>query len=374
MFNRSPQTKIINETEIETVCRLARAADLEGLKEHQRNHQHFYYSQRKEDGYTAMRILASEGNILAVHFLIRNFHEIADDAVKGFAEAGLFDEVEKLCTIRKSKYEFINQAEYEEYKVNHYFQVFHPDESKLKGYVRGGHDHKVEEMLNMFSDDSKFLDIALHGYLKAKRWDRVQELLSRGAHLNLDDLSGKFIKDNRERLFAYMPGMQSRVNLLAVKSQQKYKGEKIIQLKDADVMHRLMSEYDLNYDQAKALAAIKANGNLAGVRTWLLQGMQVSKPVARIVNEDDEDDDDENTPSLPLLPTDIYCLITKLVLGMSQQDTKKIIQNVHANLFANIQKSLSHKLASGLFSSTKYFVENAKAVEQFENRYKNYHR
>lgn len=352
------------ETKFQKICRMVREQDRNGIAA--LNDQYWYY--HEENGEKPMQVLAREGQVEAVWFMIENYHQHADDAVLGFAEAGLVDEVNKLLE-KKSRHHFSNWGDYDEYSKKAPF-VAHGFKRAVKGYAFAGLDGEIDKLSKEYAD-SDYLDAALQGHIKAERWEKVEELAARGAKFHFKHLPNKILANTD--IVAFFLSLQAsgkrRKKLLKLVNDDWESDDqlKAMLLTAADT-HRIMQEYHLNYSQAKAVHAVREKGDWAQVRIWLLQCIQTVKPLPLQNNDEEEDVSEEQ--KLPLLVKDIYFHISSLMLGLSINDTKRVMRGVHENLFEHVAKANAAKLAHGLFTTTRYFAETAKAIDQYENRRK----
>lgn len=360
MSNSRPRKKTkLQETKFEKICRLLReqnAAEIKKLDDK------YWYYKEDENGDTAMRLLAREGSVEAVWFMIDNFHKTADEAVLGYAEAGLIERVNELLDTKRLN-DFPTWKEYEEYRASAPY-VHEGSKAAIQGYAFAGLDAEVEKILKEYPE---YLDDALHGHLEARRWSKIHEFIARGAKIQDEHIPGKIRENKNEvnHLLCLMNSAKDRMKLLGVDDEPNEK--QTIRLKNASNMHRIMNEYHLTYEQTQAMYA-QIKGKPQGVRTWLLQGMQVAIPLPPKKNEDGEDEVEEVNNPLPLFPKELYLHISTFVLGLSLDDTKNVLQGVHANLFENVVKHHAGKFTQGLFGTPKYFAETANAMEQYENR------
>lgn len=364
MSNSRPRKKPkATETHYEMICRLARNLDVDGLTALQAE-DHFFYYKSDDDDRTVMRQMAKEGNVAAVMMIVQHFYKHADDAVLGYAEAGLIERVNELLDTKSLK-DFPDWKEYDEYRANAP-SVYKGSKAAIQGYAFAGLDAEVEKILK---DNPEYLDDALRGHLEAMHWSKLREFMARGAKIQDEHIPEKIRENKNEinHLLCLMDTAKDRMKLLRIDAGDEPDEKQAIRLKKAAIMHRIMSEYHLNYEQAQAMYA-QIKGRPQGVRTWLLQGMQVARPLPPKKNEDDEDEVEEVKNPLPLLFKELYLHISTYVLGLSLDDTKKVLQGVHANLFENVVKHRAGKFTQGLFGMPKYFAETATAVEQYENR------
>lgn len=362
MSNSRPQKKPkIKETKFEKICRLLREQNAVGIK---RLNDKYWYYHKDDNGETPMRVLAREGNVGAVWFIIDNYYKHADDAVRGFAEAGLVDDVNALLT-RKSSSDFNDGDDYKKYNETAPF-VSKGVKRAVQGYAYAGLDDEVEKILK---EEPGYLDKALQGHIRAERCPKVEEFVARGAKIHPKKRPEKIFQneDHLNILLSLTDSHRIREELLRFSiGQLDVNRSKMLQV--AADMHRIMQEYHLNYLQAKAVYALREKGELSKVRAWMLQGMQVVRPLPpENVNEDEEIEDEKK---LPLLVKDIYFHITSMLLGLSVNDTKKVLRGVHANLFEHVMKANTAKYSQGLFGAARYFAETGKAVEHDENRRK----
>lgn len=368
-YTRKQKTK---ETKFDMICRLAREEDADGLRALETAEGHIWYTKNDED-YSPMHLLASEGHVSAVWFIINNFHKYADDAVSGFAEAGLVGEVDKLLE-GKSLHDFANYEAYNEYRDSRP-SVFRGVKNAVYGYAVAGLHEQVERILK---DNPELMGNAFKGYIKGRCWQKVFELQKRGITLEPETIS-KIFKGNDHDFLTLLCHITSETlrSKLINDRYPNHSGcntEKILALtKKSAQTNRLMVEYGIDCEQARALYKLQQAGQLQGVRTWLLEGMQVAKPLpSRKLSDDESEEEDDDVNNLPLLLKEMYFHISTFVLGLPLDDTKKIIKSVHDNLFANVIKEKASKFAYGVFGTAKYFGEHAKAVEQYESRIAQY--
>ncbi len=347
------------ETYFETICRLARELDLEGLKELAAQNEFFLYT--TQDGYTPLRLLAQEGNFVAVQMLIQQLGAYGSEAVRGFAEAGLIQQVNNILH-RRDPREFTSDQEYLAYARTSWF-IYSGWNYAVRGYACAGLHDLVEDVLQKHP---AAINDAIEEYAHIKNWDRVESLVQRGGVINTEHIDVAVLADLalRLRLLSLLNGEDARRQLLNKwdpwKADDEF--EYFQPLKKAARINRVMHEYHLSYQQALSLHQFQEEGQLQGVRTWLLECL-------KLVNDRDANDlwkEGVKERVLPLLPKDVIIKITSHLLGLTEADARQVLIGVQAQHFVGLAKANADKFAFGLFSSAQYMGKQTESIDEYK--------
>jgi hypothetical protein len=363
-MHRQPPAPTHEETQFEMICRLARELDIAGLKKMEARD--VLFLSESQNDCTPIQLLAREGYDDAVKLLINHFRDDAGGAVRGYAEAGLRHKVEALLQC-KSYEDFDNVREFLGYRNNLPY-IYRGWEQAVAGYVHAGLHDLVGEIVQAHPEA---IDAAVTEYVRMKNWDRVEAMLLLGGKLDHHDLPATSFDDDAllQRLMALVAGENTRRALLGLTNPWVTDDEPAFlhSLKKAARIHRLIKEYHLNYRQAFSLHEFQEKGHLQGLRTWLLEGLQITEK--RRVNTA-KDDDETSVSPLPLVPKDIYIKITSHLLGLTLADARIVLIAARAQLFASVAKHNAEKLVHGFFSPAKYITEQAKIIDAYDPQIK----
>lgn len=363
MLRKPPPFKPVEEeTRFETICRLARELDVEGLIEIK--NQDGSFLRIKQEERTPQTLLAMEGNVDAVNMLIYVFEASSSDVVYGYAAVGLVNKVNEMMAVGRYS-DFDNLREFIDY-LDHHLYIYNGWQEAIKGYVHGGFDTYVEDVL---LEKPNLLNDAVNEYVKIGSWDKVEELLARGGKLDPACIPEDVLQDEslKFRLMSIVNNEETRRQIL-MKSNPPFADDEfafIHPIKKAARMNRVMREYNLSFHQALPLHEFQEKNQLQGVRTWLLEGLLTTQPRKENMPAKSYD---EAVTVLPLLSRDIFLEISSMLVGLPVDDTRKILVGVHMQLFAGVAKENAKKYALGLFTPAKYMSEQIKDMDHYDHK------
>lgn len=379
MFSSPPIKKQrIEESSFDKICRLAREQDLVELNKVKK--EDWKFLRLMQQGRSVMQQMAMNGDHEAIAFLAKNFKYEYDqeDLIQGYAEVGLTAKVAEVT----AAYEWHRSFELQDHQTNHPHQKFiwKSLAAAASGYAAGGHDAELEKLLNKHPE---CLHAAANACLESQRWSKLQELTARGGKV-LKNKIPKEIYRNEElflRVFACINDAGLRAELLADMTakrneydddrDKRYDKYRSMAAKAAN-LSRLMRAYHVDFEQALKLYDLREKNELVGVRTWLMQGKQVTleRPwnAVKDPETDEEDDSSEKIIPLPILPNELYFLISRYLLNLSDKQITDVMHGLQVNLFETVQADNTRKYTSGLFSAPRYVVKVAEAVASREER------
>lgn len=214
----------------------------------------------------------------------------------------------------------------------------------LEGYARGGYIDEVNKNIKNICDRN----YAAWGYASNGHIDQVNEQIEAGAnplHASCGYSAGGYL-DNEENVLFLVTVSEDKTFQKYLLAEAKKKNnlldtERIA--KQATLLNRIMTEYQLTYKQAKSLS-------IEGARVWLLQGPELVREGR--------------------LPPEIFCHITSFLADLSIRDTEQVISAINKNLFNGAQRIIQNKFKDGFFSPNKRKEEHEKTSEHYLKRMK----
>jgi hypothetical protein len=233
-----------------------------------------------------------------------------------------------------------------------------PDhEAIVSGYIRGGY----HDLANAYMGNVSFaLNQMAFLYAKSGKFDDAGDLLRRGADpmkVSNGLVSGRHlssVKNIMRMLASTNSDAFKRLAETFIQSNdilRSYCFEKVnvnfVILKSAK-LRKIMHDYQISFDAALALTT-------PGVREWILQckQLQMNRPLL------------EDTKTLVAgLPSELYYQITFIVVGLSRQETEKLLTAVHRTLFAGVVQHQTQKYTAGFFADKAAYLESIDQAEQ----------